>query len=247
MAKVIQLRGQTPGGWSKERWVWMKAVAADGRLLPMARLVAVILAQGFANHETAECRPGLAALMRAVCTSKRTLLRALAELQAAGWIECLGGNAPGRDASYRFRSPHQVPSVTPEQVPSVTPEQVPSVVRTGAIQCAPPIPPYKEQPNMNQNARVKTGGLTPRQLLRGKSRPAPQLSKLIAFDSHEAAEWDEYLAAKGFPPLERIGRKIGAGMLQGWDLPFNRPPRASADEVERAIALKFADWLRSIA
>ena len=93
VAKVIQLRGQKPGGWASDRWVWTRAVAADGRLLPMSRLVASVLAIGFANHETAECTPGIAALMKSVAASRSTVQRALADLQAVGWIECLGGSA----------------------------------------------------------------------------------------------------------------------------------------------------------
>lgn len=61
MAKVVNLHGARPGGWAKDRWAWIGAVMADGELTPLARLVACSLAQGFANHETAECRPGLEA------------------------------------------------------------------------------------------------------------------------------------------------------------------------------------------
>jgi hypothetical protein len=215
----------------------------------MARLCANVLAQGFSNHETGECNPGLAALMRALGAPKRTVLRAIADLEAQGWIARRGGSGPNRAASYIFRHPERVPDVAPErvprmapqQVPDLTPEQVPDLTRTGATLSAPPIPPYKEQPNMNQIRHPKT----PRQLLRGLARPSPHLSRIIPLGSDAAIEWDDWLAANGLPLLERIGRKAGAGMLEGWDMPFSRPPRAGVDEIEERIALKFVEWLKS--
>lgn len=252
MAKVVQLRGQTPGGWSKERWAWIKAVAADGRLLPMARLVATVLAQGYANHETAECRPGLAALSKAVAAHKRTVLRALADLQEAGWIERAGGNAPGREATYRFRTPQQVTAAPPEQVTRMTPrqvtaqspEQVTPVTRTGDTEEIPPTPPYKDKPNMNQMAR---GNRWPRSATKvtvaGGVRPTP-FSRTVQIGTEPEADWNAWLVLHGFPELAVIGRRVQEGMLDGWDMPWMRPPSAT-DQDYTSIALRFAEWLRA--
>ncbi|MFO1202977.1 MAG: hypothetical protein U1E58_10125 [Tabrizicola sp.] len=237
MAKVVTLHGARPGGWAKERWEWIGAVAADGSLTPLARLVAVILAQGFANHETAECRPGLAALMVKVASSKRTVLRALEDLQAAGWLERRGGNAPGKLATYVFRRPgarQQVPTVTPEQVPTVTPEQVPTVTPTGAIPDTSPCTPYKDKPHMNHKAH-----LHPRAAIRGL--PMPQcLTTVIPENSLAAERWDAWLAAEGFPPLARIGKRLDGG----WQMPVTVAP-TNGEEIPYGIARRWAEWLRS--
>lgn len=244
MAKVVPLRGQTPGGWSRERWVWLRMVTADSRLLPMPRLLATVLAQGYANHETAECSPGFAALSKALGASRATVYRALADLEAVGWIARIGGHGPGKAATIAFRFPsEQVSPVRPEQVSPVRPEQVSPVNTTGLMEASPPTPPYKDKPNMNQNARGKTAGLTPRQLLRGKPRPTV-LSQLVQCDGPAAEDWAVWFKHEGFPPLERIGRKVGDGFLTGWDLPFTRPPRAD-EEIPTRIARQFAEWLKS--
>ena len=135
MAKVVQLRGQRPGGWAKVRWNWIGAVMAAPGLSPTTKLVAITMAQGFANHETAECRPGLAALMAATSAARRTVLLALHDLQLAGWLVRQGGNAPGKVASYVFRfpghAPEQVQADAPEQVQADAPEQVQETTATG--------------------------------------------------------------------------------------------------------------------
>ena len=256
MAKVVQLRGQTPGGWSKERWVWMDAVTADGRLLPMPRLLASVLARGFANHETAECNPGFQALTKALGASRATVYRALADLEAAGWIERIGGHGPGKPTTIAFRFPgEQVSPVRPEQVSpmtrevgqqvaSVRPEQVSPVTRTGLTETAPPKPPYMDQPNMNQNVR---GNRWPRSatkvIVPGGARPTP-FSRIILPGGQEAEAWDAWLAARGLPLLAVIGRKAGPGMLAGWDMPSSWPP-SDRDETATATAVRFVEWLRA--
>lgn len=244
MAKVVQLRGARPGGWAKDRWRWIGAVMAAPGLNATAKLIAVALAQGFANHETAECRPGLPALMAAINAPKRTVMQALADLKAAGWIAAQGGNAPGKVAAYVFRWPGQVQDNAPEQVQTDAPEQVQDFARTGAGSCAPPKPPYMDQPNMNQNTR---GNRWPRSatkvVVAGGARPTP-FQQIILPDGPEAKAWDEWLAARGLPLLAVIGRKAGPGMLAGWDMPWRYPP-SERDEAAVGTALRFVEWLRA--
>lgn len=252
MAKVSQLHGSSPSGWSRDRWVWLKAVTADSDLLPMARLLANVLAQGFSNHETAECNPGVAALMKALGASRRTVFRALADLEAAGWLSRCGGEAPNKAATYAFRypervprmTPERVPPVTPQRVPTVTPERVPPVTPTGATEEIPPTPPYKDKPNMNQNAGANRWPRAATKItVAGGVRPT-QISQLVEVGSAAESDWNGWLAARGFPALSEIGRKIGVGMLVGWDMPSRWPPSGS-DEPATAVALRFAEWLRS--
>lgn len=79
--------------------------------------------------------------------------------------------------------------------------------------------------------------------LAGGVRPT-QFSQLVEVGSAAEAGWNEWLAAHGFPELSKIGHKIGVGMLVGWDMPSRWPP-SDGDEPASAIALRFADWLRS--
>lgn len=234
MAKVVTLHGARPGGWAKDRWAWIEAVIADGQLTPLARLVAVVLAQGFANHETAECRPGLAALVQKVASSRASVMRALADLQAAGWLERRGGEAPGRAAGYAFRRPEPVSKMRPEPVSPVRPEPVSPVSATGLIPEISPCTPYKDKPQLNHSARPH-----PRALIRGL--PKPQCTTTaVAPGSWAAERWDAWLQAEGFPPLERIGRKINGG----WEMPITVAP-TKGEQVPYGIARRWADWLRS--
>jgi hypothetical protein len=70
------------------------------------------------------------------------------------------------------------------------------------------------------------------------------LSQLVEAGSAAETDWNEWLAAHGFPALSEIGRKTGVGMLIGWDMPSRWPPSGS-DEPATAVALRFAEWLRS--
>jgi hypothetical protein len=237
MAKVVQLRGARPGGWAKDRWQWIGDVLAAPDLSHTAKLIGVALAQGFANHETAECRPGLKALMAAVSISRATVLRALADLQAAGWLEKRGGNAPGRLAAYGFLFPQQVSSLRPEQVSSLRPEQVSPVSATGLNPEISPCTPYKDKPHMNHRAREQT----PRQAIRGL--PQPQCPTTLILPGSVAAErWNDWLAANGFPGLDRIGFKVEGS----YRMPLaGAPSRGEGDTPAARLALRWADWLRS--
>lgn len=255
MAKVIQMRGQGAAGWSKERWAWLRALTACGDLSPMARLVGQTLAVGFANSETAECRPSVAAIMKAVAASKSTVMRALADLADAGWIVRLGGESPSSVARYRFEpipqrrgkpasemTSERVSEMTPERVSEMTTERVSDLTRTGVISDRPPTPPYKEYPNMNQNPRPKYLPISTRRLLSKGPRPAPHLQAVVPYGSDAEEEWEEWLQAQGFPPLGQIGRRVENGMLSGWDMITARPPK-NPEAFEWGLAVKFAQWL----
>lgn len=211
----------------------------------MARLLAGVLASGFANHETAECKPGLKALCEAVGAHRATVLRALSDLVTGGWVERLGGEGPGKAASYRFRFPSQTEWVAKprrERVADLQPDGSQDCDGNGSQICNervadlknPPIPPYKDKPNMNQKP------LTPRQAIRGLPQPHC-LTHVIAPGSTRAAQWDEWLIKEGYPPLERIGFKAEGG---GYRMPVSVAPSKN-DEIPYLIALGWAKWLRS--
>lgn len=240
MAKVVTLHGARPGGWSKDRWRWLGAVRRDGDLSPMARLIACALGFGFANNDTGECRPGLATLAQDCATSPRTVDRCLGELQARGWIVRKGGNAPGIRAAIGFRFPGQhTPEMAREHTPEMATEHTPDLTGTHAISDAPPTPPYKEEPNLNQKPAPRAAT---RIIVPGGQRPTP-LSQVVQKGTEAEADWNRWLSEKGFPELEQIGRVVVVGMLEGWDMPWRYPPPPRDERAER-VAWAYANWLR---
>lgn len=87
----------------------------------------------------------------------------------------------------------------------------------------------------------QTGPLHPRVAIRGLPRPNCQ-TKLVTPGSIEAQRWDERFAAKGYPPLARIGRRdLDTGQ-------YEMPVMSALDkfqDVPHSIALAWAEWLRS--
>lgn len=213
----------------------------------MARLVAHSLAIGFANSETAECRPGADTLAEDCATSIPTIERAMRDLERAGWIERKGGNAPGVRAAIRFRFPedrHATASEHPSDLkgehPSFLQGEHPSDLTATPIKsAAPPRPPYMEEPNLN-NKNHAANGVHPRAALRPPKRPNIT-TKLVAPGSAAHEAWDRWLAARGFPPLERIGQAVEGG---GWIMPTTTAPE-EGDQIAYRIALGWAGWLRS--
>ena len=228
MSKIIQFRGARAAGWAKDRWRWLGAIRRDARLSAMARLVAHALGFGFANSETAECRPGAQALADDCGTSLRTIERCMMDLEGAGWIARIGGEGPGVKAAIVFTFPGERP-------PVLAAERPPVLAATPAIPDGPPIPPYKDQPNMNHKANPNL-----RAQIRGPKRPHI-LTHEVAPGSARAARWDEWLAVHGHPPLSQIGfRPNGGGFL----MPVSVAPRPD-EEIPWRIAAVWVDWLRT--
>ena len=63
---------------------WMRAVMADHHLTPVASKIGVTLAM-FADS-AGRCHPGYDSLANAIDTTKRTAMKAVALLEARGWI-----------------------------------------------------------------------------------------------------------------------------------------------------------------
>jgi hypothetical protein len=63
---------------------WMRAVMADHGLTPVASKIGVTLAM-YADSAGC-CRPGYESLATAIDTTKRTAIKAVALLEARGWI-----------------------------------------------------------------------------------------------------------------------------------------------------------------
>lgn len=86
-----------------------------------------------------------------------------------------------------------------------------------------------------------TEPLHPRVAIRGLPRPDCQ-ARLVKPGSVAAVAWDEWLTARGYPPLERIGHR--EFMTGHFEMPVTAAPDKS-DTVAHGIAVRWADWLRS--
>jgi hypothetical protein len=104
---------------SRDRWI--RGAAADPTLSPIARLVAVRLGL-FLNCKTGRCDPSYGTLGREISISERSAIRAVAALEARGWIE-VDRNAGGRrDNTNQFRLLTPAGRVTPVSPQGVTAE-----------------------------------------------------------------------------------------------------------------------------
>lgn len=79
----------------------------------------------------------------------------------------------------------------------------------------------------------------------GGYRPT-HFHRVVPFGSAAAAEWDAWLIGQGFRPLDRIGKRVRTGQLEGWDMPWMFPPSPD-DAVATGIGQRFARWLSEIA
>lgn len=215
----------------------------------MARLVAQSLAAGFANSETGECRPGAATIAEDCATSVKTVERVMRELELGGWVERLGGNAPGIRAAIRFRfpgEPRSAPRFQNKEQPSDLRGEHPSELAgehpsdlslTPLSSEFPPRPPYKDQPNMNYKTTPKTG----RQNEAPKERPTV-LAAAVPMGSDFEADWNAWLMRNGFEGLPQIGRVVKVRGERCWDMPSKLPP-ADHDLTANMIGRRFAEWL----
>ncbi|MEI6798419.1 MAG: helix-turn-helix domain-containing protein [Pseudomonadota bacterium] len=242
MSKVLQFRAPAPSGWSKDRWVWLRLVRGDSDLSPMARLVACALGFGFSNSETGECRPGYQTLADDCATSIRTIERCMLELQTAGWITRLGGESQKKAASIILRLPERPPELAgdkAERPPVLAGERPPVLAATPASSGGPPTPPNKEQPNMNQRPGLLRAAS--QIVVKGGQMPAVLTTRIDA-GSAQAALWDCWLSANGFPSLDLIGLRIDQG---SFEMPVTVPGRSDdAKSVAFRIAGRWAEWLK---
>lgn len=158
------------------RWDWAAALARTDGLSPIARLVGYVLVTQFAHHETADCHPGWVVLAEAVCSSERTVRRAVVELEDAGFLSRGPGGHSGAKVAILFRFEHKplVPASGADDAGKVVRNGHQKAVKSGHQKVAnpdhqsggerwpvlsrkvassdnPPTPPYKDKPNYNQS------------------------------------------------------------------------------------------------
>lgn len=125
--------------WKNRRWAWKDALCRVTALSDGAKLLAVRWVDSFAHHETAFCNPSVETMAEALGKSGRSIQRAIAELQAAGWIRVDYAKGRGRTSKIVFlNGPRGEAFDTPEKVTRLAvhhadrPETVPERVTNAA-------------------------------------------------------------------------------------------------------------------
>lgn len=259
MANVTTLRAvaqpsRAPiGDFNRDRWTWLDAVQEDTDLTPSAKVLASILAR---MNPDGDCFPRNDYLIKRMGgTSEDTVQRAFKALAGRGWLRRSEGRGRTSKPVVTFLMPGEVVPLTPRL-------SAPTVARDEAKPAEPPqecgadkaadMRFYETEKaadmrfNSRKNAvsRIYTKTKQKERAVADEalSRPSPQLRKFVPVGSDFAIEWDQYHDAKGFEPLAVIGLRVMHDGVACYDLPFNRPPKADAPDLDRTIALKFATW-----
>ncbi|WP_276946611.1 helix-turn-helix domain-containing protein [Haematobacter massiliensis] len=228
--------GAVIGNWDRVRWVWLERVRTDDTLSRTALHLAMVLVQVFANRRTARCNPGRATLAAELRVSERTVQRATVELEAAGWIERIGGGNRGGSVAFGFRFPASGAGGKGGAVVSLSAVERETEVRgKGDKNDAPPTPPYKEEP------RKETKGGEIRGFV---SRPV--CAVVAVTEPWQAEAWNLWLADRGYPDLATIGRPVAVAGKPAWAMPSSIPPAEDNPHGQR-VAEHFARWLASTA
>ena len=158
------------------------AIISDEQLSASAKCVATVLLLKFRNHKTNQCNPGLTALAKCVGRKRRSVIDALNELKASGWIDWEGtkGGSPANTNRYQFFfEPRPVQQTAPVQD---SPPGRPNAP-TGAVESTQPVRHTAHEPSIEPSE-------SPRPL------SAKQGVK-VRHGSPEADQWRRYWAAIG--------------------------------------------------
>lgn len=231
--------------FNRNRWQWLDGVEEDAELNPTAKVLASVLARRCADHITGDCFPRNELLMRLMGgKSVDTVQRAFRALEARGWLRRGEARGRGSKAAVTFLMTAKV--IYLKAVETTPSEAKPATCGAKTSQASA----LEKAADMQQKHRKYAASrIYPKSIQKEREqsddalgRPSPQCSKFVPTGSDWADEWDQYHAAKGFQPLAVIGLRISHNGVDGYDLPFNRPPKADHNEIDRAIAMKFAAW-----
>jgi hypothetical protein len=187
------------------------AIISDEQLSASAKCVATVLLLKFRNHKTNQCNPGFSTLAKCVGRKRRSVIDALNELKAAGWIDWEGtkGGSPANTNHYQFfLKPRPVQQTAPVQ-PNAP---------TGAVECTKPVQHTAHELSIEPSERPKP--LSAKQGVK------------VRHGSPEADQWRRYWAARG----DLRSLVIAASGTIGISVPLTSRsafPEAGADSVER--------------
>ena len=114
------------------------AIMKDSERSASAKCVATVLLLKFRNHDTLVCNPSFTAIAARVGRKRRSVIDAVNELKAAGWLDWTGtlGGSSENTNNFTFNlEPQPVQSAAPVQ--STTPVQ--SAAQTGAAERTRPV------------------------------------------------------------------------------------------------------------
>ena len=219
---------------SLNRFEWLKVVLQSD-VQDRAKAVASALALKFANDETGRINPHQETIAEYLHDSRDKVKRAIRDLQHAGLLVVV--SSPGRGRSNRYRL------VTPGGMVSFTRSEKGAEVHH---EKEAQVHPYQDIKGAQVHEKGGTGA--PSYIEQSSEQKAPAPSEcpvdrcvVVAEVSHREAEWNDWLAEKGWPLLSELGMRYSDRSGVGWRMPFPLPPR-EGDEIEERITDKFLYW-----
>jgi hypothetical protein len=116
---------------AKRKFAFLKELRQDTTLQPSAKMVVWSLAEDFYNLDDERCNPSFASLARAVGRRQRSVIDAIGEAKAGGWIEVssIGGGSKRSTNRYTIVWDKRT-DVTPEQAAEETNKPIDDIEET---------------------------------------------------------------------------------------------------------------------
>ena len=225
------------------RFEWIKAVLRSD-VSDRARTLATALALEFFNDATGQLNPYVPTLAGYLQRSSDTVKRAVAELEAAGWLVRSVGRGRGNSTNYVMVSPGNVVPMRPVTTTQDEPKRVQKPTRVARAKGGKPARKrgqtctshIRKEQSSEQRGRAKAPAGLP--ATAGHARPSPHLTAPVSPGSWQAGEWDRWLADRRLPCLSMLR----ALQIDGtFVLPWSRPP-TSGDQTGEGIALRVIEW-----
>ena len=160
-------------------------IMADERVSAPAKCVVTVLLLQFRNHKTSVCNPSFTTIAACVGRKRRSVIDALNELKALGWMDWEGtkGGSPTNTNNFQFYlNPQPVQSSAPVQDTAPVQPNVP----TGAAERTQPVQYTAHEPSIE-----------PSKTISGAMRLKGQQRVRVHSDSAQADRWRRYWASVG--------------------------------------------------
>jgi hypothetical protein len=182
----MKLRNRSP-----VHYMVLWAIMEDEHLSAPAKCVATALLLKFRDHETTQCNPSFTTLARCVGRKRRSVIDALNELKAAGWIDWDGTKGGSRTNTNNFRF-----FLERQPVQSTAPVQQTAPVQSGASTGAV----HRTQPVQSTAHDLSTEPSKNHRRRSGKGRFGAKPDGVrVHSDSPYADGWRRHWAAIGQP------------------------------------------------
>jgi hypothetical protein len=158
---------------------------SDERVSAAAKCVATVLLLQFRNHKTSVCNPSFTTIAVCVGRKRRSVIDALNEMRALGWMDWEGtkGGSPTNTNNFQFYlNPRPVQSSAPVHDTAPVQPNAP----TGAAERTQPVQHTAHEPSIE-----------PSKTISGAMRLKGQGSVRVHSDSVQADHWRRYWASVG--------------------------------------------------